>query len=165
MMKKVDKGSQRYTCQESRHEKDWCTTTVTWGLCLFFWGGITKISIIKNYVPTRRKWWNWGFWEENVHIIVSIIGDNGVAYKVKQEDEDNSRMLHRNTIMKIDECWKILIVTSASKAKQKSKSPKTSNRKKMVLRTDINEETANIPCNPHQTIYTCYLTIQSSNSP
>ena len=43
------------------------------------------------------------FWEEKVHVIVSRIGDNGVVYKVKQEDEGNSeiRVLHRNMVMKL----------------------------------------------------------------
>ena len=43
------------------------------------------------------------FWEDQVHVIVSRIGDNGVVYKVKQEDEGNSeiRVLHKNMIMKL----------------------------------------------------------------
>ena len=45
------------------------------------------------------------FWEEEVHLIVSRIGGNGVIFKIKQEDEGNSkiRVLHGNMIMKIDD--------------------------------------------------------------
>ena len=45
------------------------------------------------------------FWEKKVQVIVARIVDNGVVYKVKQEDEGNSkiRVLHRNMIMKIDD--------------------------------------------------------------
>ena len=45
------------------------------------------------------------FVEKKVHVIVSRIGDKGVVYKVKQEDEGNSkiRVLQRNVIMKIDD--------------------------------------------------------------
>ena len=82
------------------------------------------------------------FWEEKAHIIVSRIGDNGVVYKFKQEDEGNSkiRALHRNMIMKIDDMlhnfdWNFSI-SKKEKVKQKSKSPQTSNRKTMVKRTD-----------------------------
>ena len=32
------------------------------------------------------------FWEEKLHIIVSRIGDNGAVYKVKKEDEGNSKI-------------------------------------------------------------------------
>ena len=90
------------------------------------------------------------FWEEKVHIIVSRIGDNRVVYKVKQEDEGNNkiRVLHRNMIMKIDGMldnfdWNMSI-SAKEKVKQKSESPKTSNRKTIVQRTDNNEETAEI---------------------
>ena len=45
------------------------------------------------------------FWEKKVQVIVARIVDNGVVYKVKQEDEGNSkiRVLPRNMIMKIDD--------------------------------------------------------------
>ena len=87
------------------------------------------------------------FWEEKVHVIVSRIGDNGVVYKVKQEDEGSSkiRVLHRNMIMKIDDMldnfdWNVSI-SEKEKLKQKSEFPKSTNRK-IIQRTSNNEETA-----------------------
>ena len=86
------------------------------------------------------------FWEEKVHLIVSGIGDNGVVYKVKQEDEGDIkiRSLHRNMIMKINDIldnfdWHVNI-SEKEQGKQKSESPKTSNRK-VIQRTGNNEET------------------------
>ena len=87
------------------------------------------------------------FWEEKLHIIVSRIGDNGAVYKVKKEDEGNSkiRVLHRNMNVKIDDMpdnfdWNICI-SEKKKVKGKSESPKTSNRK-TIQRTGNNKETA-----------------------
>ena len=87
------------------------------------------------------------FWEEKVHVTVSRIGDNGVVHNVKQEDEGNSkiRVLHRNMIMKIDDMlhnfdWNVSI-SEKEKVKQKSESPKSTNRK-IIQRTSNNEETA-----------------------
>ena len=44
------------------------------------------------------------FWEKKIPVIVSRICDNGVAHKVKQDDEGDSkfRLLHRNMFMKIN---------------------------------------------------------------
>ena len=88
------------------------------------------------------------FWEEEVHLIVSRIGGNGVIFKIKQEDEGNSkiRVLHGNMIMKIDDIlgnfdWNIS-TSKKEKVRQKNESPKTSNRKTIAKRTDSNEETA-----------------------
>ena len=46
-----------------------------------------------------------GILEGKVHIIVSRIADNEVLYKVKQDDESNSKIwvLHRNMIVKVDD--------------------------------------------------------------
>ena len=46
-----------------------------------------------------------GILEAKVHIIVSRIADNEVLYKVKQDDEGNSkiRVLLRNMIIKVDD--------------------------------------------------------------
>ena len=84
------------------------------------------------------------FWEKKVQVIVARICDNRVVYKVKQEDEDNSkiRVLHRNMIMKIDDILDNFDWNKKEKVKQKSESPKTSNRKTIVQRTGSNEETA-----------------------
>ena len=87
------------------------------------------------------------FWEEKVHVMVSRIGDNGVVHNVKQEDKGNSkiRVLHRDMIMKIDDmlhnfAWNVSI-SEKEKVKQKSESPKSTNRK-IIQRTSNNEETA-----------------------
>ena len=87
------------------------------------------------------------FWEEKVHVTVSRIGDNGVVHNVKQEDEGNSkiRVLHRNMIMKIDDMlhnfdWNVSI-SEKEKVKQKSESPKSTNRK-IIQKKSNNEETA-----------------------
>ena len=84
------------------------------------------------------------FWEEKVHLIVSGIGDNGVVYKVKQEDEGDIkiRSLHRNMIMKINDMLDNFDsnVSISEKKKVKLKSRKTSNRK-IIQRTDKSEET------------------------
>ena len=84
------------------------------------------------------------FWEEKVHLIVSGIGDNGVVYKVKQEDEGDIkiRSLHRNMIMKINAMLDNFDsnVSISEKKKVKLKSRKTSNRK-IIQRTDKSEET------------------------
>ena len=87
------------------------------------------------------------FWEEKVHVMVSRIGDNGVVHNVKQEDKGNSKIivLHRNMIMKIDDMlhnfdWNVSI-SEKEKVKQKSESPKSTNRK-IIQKTSNNEETA-----------------------
>ena len=81
------------------------------------------------------------------HVTVSRIGDNRLVYKVRHEDYGNSkiRVLHQNMIMEIDGVldnfdWNISI-SEKQKVKQKSDSPKTSNKKTIVQRTDSNEET------------------------
>ena len=86
------------------------------------------------------------FGKEKVYVIISIIGDNGVVYKVKQDDEGASkiRLLHRNTIMKTNDIlgnfdWNVNI-SEKEQVKQKNESPKTSNRK-IIQRTASNEET------------------------
>ena len=86
------------------------------------------------------------FGEEKVYVIISIIGDNGVVYKVKQDDEGASkiRLLHKNTIMKTNDIlgnfdWNVN-VSEKEQVKQKNESPKTSNRK-IIQRTANNEET------------------------
>ena len=68
-------------------------------------------------------------------------------HNVKQEDEGNSkiRVLHRNMIMKIDDMlqnfgWNVNI-SEKEKVKQKSESPKSTNRK-IIQKTSNNEETA-----------------------
>ena len=87
------------------------------------------------------------FWEEKVHVTVSRIGDNGVVHNVKQEDEGNSkiRVLHRNMIIRIDDMlhnfdWNVSI-SEKEKVKQKSESPKSTNRK-IIQKTSNNEVTA-----------------------
>ena len=79
--------------------------------------------------------------------MVSRIGDNGVVHNVKQEDKGNSkiRVLHRDMIMKIDDMlhnfdWNVSI-SEKEKVKQKSESPKSTNRK-IIQKKSNNEETA-----------------------
>ena len=103
--------------------------------------------LVRNMSPRGGTGKMRDFWEEKVHVIVSRIGDNGVVYKAKQEDEGNRkiRVLHRNMIMKIDDMldnfdWNVSI-SEKEKVKQKSESPKSTNRK-IIQRTGNNEETA-----------------------
>ena len=85
--------------------------------------------------------------EEKAHIIVSRIGDNGVGYEVKQENEVDSkiRVLWEYMIMKTDNMLhnfdSIVSISEKEKVKQKSKSPNISKRK-IMQRTDNNQGTA-----------------------
>ena len=103
--------------------------------------------LVRNMSPRGGAGKMRDFWEEKVNVIVSRIGVNGIVYKVKQEDEGNSRVrvLHRNIIIKIDDMldnfdWNVSI-SEKEKVKQKSESPKSTNRK-IIQRTGNNEETA-----------------------